>query len=73
MSEAVGSETARTLSCALQTEPTPASYLAEAVETSLQNVQYRLDRPCEVGLVEPVDASVTVAPERAVRPVEQLP
>lgn len=52
---ALGSKTARTLLCALQAEPATASDLAATVDTSLQNVQYHLDRLCEVGLVEPAD------------------
>lgn len=53
--QAVSSSTARALLRVLQTDPAPASDLAEAVDTSLQNVQYHLDRLCEVGLVEAVD------------------
>ena len=53
--QAVGSTTAQALLCALQAEPAPASDLAEAVDTSLQNAQYHLDRLCAVGLVETVD------------------
>lgn len=53
--QAVSSSTARALLRVLQVDPAPASDLAEAVDTSLQNVQYHLDRLCEVGLVEAVD------------------
>lgn len=53
--QAIGSPTAGALLGVLQTEPAPASDLAEAVDTSLQNVQYHLDRLCDVGLVEAVD------------------
>lgn len=53
--QVISSKTAQTLLCTLQAEPAPASDLAETVETSVQNVQYHLDRLCEVGLVESVD------------------
>lgn len=53
--QAVGSTTAQALLCALQAEPAPASDLAEAADTSLQNAQYHLDRLCAVDLVETVD------------------
>jgi DNA-binding transcriptional ArsR family regulator len=52
--DALGSETARALVAALADRPAPASDLADAVDTSLQNVQYHLEALREAGLV--VDA-----------------
>ena len=64
MLEALGSETAREILCALQAEPATASGLAEARETSLQNVQYHLDRLSAAGLIESVDTWYSVRGRR---------
>jgi DNA-binding transcriptional ArsR family regulator len=53
--DALGSETARTLLLELHDEPRPASELAEAVDTSVQNVQYHLTKLVAADLVEGVD------------------
>lgn len=53
--DALGSETARTLLLELHEEPRPASELAEAVDTSVQNVQYHLTKLVAADLVEGVD------------------
>ncbi|WP_436909596.1 ArsR/SmtB family transcription factor [Halosimplex marinum] len=53
--DALGSETARSLLLALHEEPRPASDLAEAVDTSVQNVQYHLTKLEAADLVEGVD------------------
>ncbi len=53
--DALGSETARELYTALQDEPMPPSRLAESVGTSVQNVDYHLDRLEDAGVVEVVD------------------
>lgn len=50
--EALRSDTARSVLCALYEEPTVASILAERVGTSTQNVHYHLDRLRTAGLVE---------------------
>lgn len=49
------SATARSILLALHEEPRTASALADAVETSLQNVQYHLSRMADAGLVTAVD------------------
>ncbi|WP_135363911.1 ArsR/SmtB family transcription factor [Halosimplex halophilum] len=53
--DALGSETARSLLLELHDEPRPASELAEAVDTSVQNVQYHLTKLEAADLVEGVD------------------
>lgn len=53
--DALGSETARTLLLELHDEPRPASELAEAVDTTVQNVQYHLTKLEAADLVEGVD------------------
>lgn len=53
--DALTAETARTLIEQLYKEPATASDLATSTETSIQNVQYHLDRLREVGLIEVVD------------------
>lgn len=53
--DALGSKTARTLLVELHDEPRPASALAESVDTSLQNVQYHLQRLEAADLVTVVD------------------
>lgn len=49
------SETAQEILGTLGDEPATASGIADAVDTSLQNVQYHLKRLSEADLVEPVD------------------
>jgi DNA-binding transcriptional ArsR family regulator len=51
--DALGSSTARALFAALHEEPRPASDLAELTDTSVQNVQYHLDKFEAAGLIEP--------------------
>lgn len=51
---ALTSETARRLVALVYDDPATASDLADAVDTSLQNVQYHLDRLVEAGVVEVV-------------------
>ncbi|QLH82548.1 ArsR/SmtB family transcription factor [Halosimplex pelagicum] len=53
--DALGSETARSLLLELHDEPRPASELAEAVDTSVQNAQYHLTKLVAADLVEGVD------------------
>lgn len=53
--EALSSGTARDILAATYREPRPASELAEAVETSLQNVRYHLEKLQDAGLVEVAD------------------
>lgn len=53
--ETLAVETARSILVELQREPTVPSDLAEAVDTSLQNVTYHLDNLEDAGLVEVVD------------------
>jgi len=55
MIDALASETRRRIVTALSTEPLPPSSIADAVDTSLQNVVYHLDTLTEVGLVEVVE------------------
>lgn len=53
--EALTSETARAILERLTEAPSPPSDLAEALDTSVQNVTYHLERLAEVGVVEVVD------------------
>lgn len=53
--DALGSKTARRILLELHEEPRPASALADAVDTSVQNVQYHLDQLQTAGLVDVVD------------------
>jgi DNA-binding transcriptional ArsR family regulator len=53
--EALTSETARTVLRQLHRSPAPASEVAEAVGTSIQNATYHLDRLDAVGLVDRVE------------------
>lgn len=53
--KALSSNTARTILARLYDEPAPASQLAEYTDTSIQNVQYHLERLSDAGLVESVD------------------
>lgn len=50
--QALSSETAREILASLG-EPGTASDVADAVDRSVQNVSYHLDRLCEAGLVTP--------------------
>jgi DNA-binding transcriptional ArsR family regulator len=52
---ALSSETAREVYGAVAEEPRTASDLAEALDSSIQNVRYHLDNLQEAGLVEVVD------------------
>lgn len=52
---ALASKTARRILLALHEEPRPASEIAEAVDTSVQNVQYHLGKLQGADLVEVVD------------------
>jgi len=53
--DALSSGTARDVFAALYDAPRPVSELSDAVDTSLQNVGYHLDRLESAGLVEVVD------------------
>lgn len=52
---ALSSTTAREILTALHDEPVPASALADRVDTTLQNVQYHLERLEAAGVVEVID------------------
>ena len=54
---ALSSGTARALLSALHEEPAPPSRLAEQADTSLQNVQYHLEKLEDAGAVEVVDTA----------------
>lgn len=51
----LASETAREILAALDEEPAPPSSIVDHVDTSLQNVQYHLQRLRTAGLVDKVD------------------
>jgi len=53
--EALSAGTARAILAAVYEEPRPASELAEAVDTSLQNTRYHLGNLQDAGLVEVAD------------------
>lgn len=53
--DAVSSDTAQAIITTLQDEPRPVSDIAEAIDSSLQNVSYHLEKLRDAGLVEPVD------------------
>lgn len=53
--EALGSRTARELVAEVYSEPATTSDLAAAVDTSIQNAQYHLDRLQRAGVIEVVD------------------
>jgi predicted ArsR family transcriptional regulator len=53
--QSLTSETAQAMLGMLHDHPGTASDIADAVDTSLQNAHYHLDRLSEAGLVEPVD------------------
>lgn len=52
---ALSSETARAIFTALHEEPMTASDVADAVDSSIQNVRYHLENLTDAGLVEVVD------------------
>jgi DNA-binding transcriptional ArsR family regulator len=52
---ALSSETAREIFTALHEEPMTASDVAEAVDSSIQNVRYHLENLGDAGLVDVVD------------------
>lgn len=52
---ALSSDTARDILAATYEEPRPASELADAADTSLQNARYHLDKLSDAGLVEVAD------------------
>jgi DNA-binding transcriptional ArsR family regulator len=52
---ALSSTTARRILAALHDEPANPAALADSVDTSLQNVQYHLDRLASAGAIEVVD------------------
>lgn len=52
--QAISSETAQEILGTLKDEPGTASDIANAVEMSVQNVSYHVDRLCEVELIEPI-------------------
>jgi DNA-binding transcriptional ArsR family regulator len=52
---ALSSDTARDVLTAAYEEPRPASELAEAADTSLQNARYHLEKLCDAGLLEVAD------------------
>lgn len=53
--QALSSDTAQELLDVLSDGPGTASTIADAVDTSIQNAQYHLDRLGEAGLIETVD------------------
>lgn len=57
MFDALGSDTARRLFCAISDEPAPPSELARRIDTSVQNVHYHLSNLQTAGLVEPLDTT----------------
>jgi len=52
---ALSTDTARDLLAAAYEEPRPASELAEAADTSLQNARYHLEKLVDAGLIEVAD------------------
>ncbi|EMA72752.1 ArsR/SmtB family transcription factor [Halorubrum distributum] len=53
--QTVSSDTAQQILATLDGEPATTSDIAEAIDTSIQNAKYHLDRLCEADLVEAVD------------------
>lgn len=53
--QTVSSDTAQQILATLGGEPATTSDIAEAIDTSIQNAKYHLDRLCEADLVEAVD------------------
>lgn len=58
--QSLSSETAQAILATLHDEPATASDIADAVDTSLQNAHYHLERLSEAELVEPVDTWYSV-------------
>lgn len=54
--QTVSSDTAQQILATLDGEPATTSDIAEAIDTSIQNARYHLDRLCEADLVEAVDS-----------------
>ncbi|MUV88930.1 helix-turn-helix domain-containing protein, partial [Halapricum sp. CBA1109] len=54
---ALSSDTARTVLAELHEDPAPPSELADRVDTSLQNVQYHLEKLQRAGAVSVVDTA----------------
>lgn len=54
MLDALGSATARTILAALEEEPATTSDVAEAVDSTLQNVHYHVERLADAGLIKVV-------------------
>lgn len=53
--QAMTSETAQQILGTLVDQPGTASDIADAVDTSLQNARYHIERLSDAGLIEPVD------------------
>jgi DNA-binding transcriptional ArsR family regulator len=53
--DALSSRTARSILAAAYEDPAPASDLAEAADTSLQNARYHIDALCDAGLLDAAD------------------
>lgn len=53
--EALASETAREILLTLNDEPKPANEISDALDTTLQNVDYHLDRLEGAGVIEPIE------------------
>jgi len=53
--QTVSSDTAQQILATLDGGPATTSDIAEAIDTSVQNAKYHLDRLCEADLVEAVD------------------
>ncbi|WP_324665768.1 ArsR/SmtB family transcription factor [Haloarcula sediminis] len=53
--QTVSSDTAQQILTTLDGEPATTSDISEAIDTSIQNAKYHLNRLCEADLVEAVD------------------
>lgn len=53
--QTVSSDTAQQILATLDGEPATTSDIAGAIDTSIQNAKYHLDRLCEADVVEAVD------------------
>jgi DNA-binding transcriptional ArsR family regulator len=53
--QALSSETAQEILATLKSEPKTASEIATAVDQSVQNVSYHLDRLCKADLITPIE------------------
>lgn len=53
--QALASETAQAILSTLSDEPATATDVADAVDTSLQNAQYHIERLVRADIVEPVE------------------